>query len=162
MHLGGRQKDVAHSAVCGVARAGYAPDDHDLQPKRRLLQLPVPSGSSDAMDPSERLPADRGRPAEPGGGEVRATIRSSGMRGPTNCVVAIGCDGTVLHGIRRHWRLRVPFFGVNAGHLGFLLNDASTVFAGDFPPRDVIVRQLPLLHVAIEGVDGAERQTLAW
>lgn len=79
-----------------------------------------------------------------------------------NCVIAIGGDGTMLHAIRQHWRLRVPFFGVNAGHLGFLLNDAATVFADEFPPRDVIVRQLPLLYLSIQRLDGGEEQTLAF
>ena len=46
-----------------------------------------------------------------------------------NAVLAIGGDGTMLRAIRQHWQKRVPFFGVNAGHLGFLLNDADTVLA---------------------------------
>lgn len=42
-----------------------------------------------------------------------------------NVIVVVGGDGMMLHMIRKHWRRRLPFCGVNAGHLGFLLNDAA-------------------------------------
>src|SRR5690606_23396722 len=32
-------------------------------------------------------------------------------------IVVIGGDGTMLRAIREHWRLRVPFYGINAGHI---------------------------------------------
>ena len=48
-----------------------------------------------------------------------------------NCVIAIGGDGTMLHAIQTHWRKRVPFIGINAGHLGFLLNRREDVLDGD-------------------------------
>ncbi len=43
-----------------------------------------------------------------------------------NVVLVIGGDGTMLHAIREHWRLRLPFYGINTGHMGFLLNDRPT------------------------------------
>jgi NAD kinase len=42
---------------------------------------------------------------------------------PPDLILVIGGDGTMLHAIRQHWRLRVPFLGLNAGHLGFLMNE---------------------------------------
>jgi NAD kinase len=42
-----------------------------------------------------------------------------------NVILVIGGDGTMLHAIREHWRLRLPFYGVNTGHMGFLLNDLA-------------------------------------
>lgn len=43
--------------------------------------------------------------------------------GVRNCYVVIGGDGFMLRAIRSHWQSRLPFFGINAGTLGFLLND---------------------------------------
>ena len=60
----------------------------------------------------------------------------------------------MLRSIREHWRSRLPFFGINAGHLGFLMNAAETVLENEFPPKDVIFRQLPMLYVELEAVDG--------
>jgi len=39
-----------------------------------------------------------------------------------NLIIPIGGDGTMLRAIRKHWRLRLPFYGLNMGHAGFLLN----------------------------------------
>lgn len=64
-----------------------------------------------------------------------------------NLILVIGGDGTMLHAIQKHWRLRIPFFGINAGHLGFLMNDAQEVLEGTFPPGDLVLRQMPLLYV---------------
>jgi NAD kinase/nicotinic acid mononucleotide adenylyltransferase len=72
-------------------------------------------------------------------------------------VTILGGDGAMLRCIREHWRARLPFFGVNAGHLGFLMNRAKNVLAASFPPQDVIFRQLPMLYLECEGLDGAVR-----
>lgn len=69
-------------------------------------------------------------------------------------VTVLGGDGAMLRSIREGWRERLPYFGVNAGHLGFLMNEADTVLDNDFPPQDVIFRQLPMLYVEVETVDG--------
>ncbi|AAZ12572.1 ATP-NAD kinase, putative [Trypanosoma equiperdum] len=42
-------------------------------------------------------------------------------------IVPIGGDGYMMHCIRNNWSRFLPFFGVNAGHVGYLLNDPSTV-----------------------------------
>ena len=72
-----------------------------------------------------------------------------------NCILVIGGDGSMLHAIQQHWRRRLPFFGVNAGHLGFLLNDPSEVLDRAFPPPQMTLRRMPLLHVDLQGPDGA-------
>ncbi len=79
-----------------------------------------------------------------------------------NCILVIGGDGTMLHAIRKHWRRRLPFFGINAGHLGFLLNDTENLPEGKFPANDLIVRQLPLLYVETESPTGERRTALAF
>lgn len=72
-------------------------------------------------------------------------------------ITVLGGDGAMLRSIREHWRLRLPFYGVNAGHLGFLMNSARSVFGAPFPPQDVIFRQLPMLYLEIEDEHGAVR-----
>lgn len=69
--------------------------------------------------------------------------------GPENCILVIGGDGAMLHAIRNHWRQRLPFIGINAGHRGFLLNGAEPFASGKWPDEPLMVRQAPLLYVEI-------------
>ncbi len=84
------------------------------------------------------------------------------LGGNPDFILALGGDGTMLRAIREHWRKRMPFFGVNAGHLGFLMNAPDQVLEASFPPQDVIFRQLPLLYVEIETEDGSVHSTYAF
>jgi NAD+ kinase len=61
-----------------------------------------------------------------------------------NVIIVLGGDGTMLRAIRQHWRLRLPFYGVNLGNLGFLLNDRSKLH---FWEQNLKLFQLPLLWV---------------
>jgi len=79
-----------------------------------------------------------------------------------NCILVVGGDGTMLQAIRHHWRERLPFFGINAGHLGFLLNDSNDLPGGRFPADNLIVRQLSLLYVETENSKGESRNALAF
>lgn len=78
-----------------------------------------------------------------------------------NLVVTVGGDGTMTHAIRAHWRKRIPFLGVNAGHEGFLLNERAEHLTADFFKQEFILRSSPLLHVRILGADGSEQENLA-
>jgi NAD+ kinase len=81
-----------------------------------------------------------------------------------NCLLIIGGDGTMLHGIRKYWRLRLPFLGINAGHRGFLLNGADELLNG-FPQSNLTIRQSPLLYLETLPVGGGENgweKTLAF
>jgi NAD+ kinase len=69
-------------------------------------------------------------------------------------ITVLGGDGAMLRTIREHWRRRLPFYGVNAGHIGFLMNAAETVFEKPFPPEKVVFRQLPMLYVQVETLAG--------
>ncbi len=71
-----------------------------------------------------------------------------------NLVVVFGGDGSMLHAIQQHWRKRVPFFGVNTGHLGFLLNDPQLI--GDDEDavaalfeQQLLAHHMPMLHVEL-------------
>lgn len=74
-------------------------------------------------------------------------------------VVVLGGDGTMLQAIRQHWRTRLPFYGLNLGHVGFLLNEKD-VF--EFWNQELLFYQLPLLWVEIELQSGIRHQRLAF
>lgn len=69
-------------------------------------------------------------------------------------ITVVGGDGAMLRSIREHWQARLPFFGINAGHIGFLMNGEEQVRDAHFPPRDVIFRQLPMLFLEFEDAEG--------
>ena len=89
---------------------------------------------------------------------LAASLEPQDQQNP-NLIVVIGGDGTMLRAIRSHWRRRVPFYGVNTGHMGFLLNSRPS---GNPLLRDLVLQQLPLLWVTTRGPDGQERRSLAF
>ncbi|MDP3727798.1 MAG: NAD(+)/NADH kinase [bacterium] len=77
-------------------------------------------------------------------------------------IVVVGGDGIMLHAVREFWRRRTPFFGINAGHLGFLMNEVRPGEIGsDFFARQFILRSSPLLFVEAVAPDGAVRHAHA-
>jgi len=79
-------------------------------------------------------------------------------------IVVIGGDGTMLRAIRQMWRDRIPFYGVNTGHLGFLLNDRKVfdVEEHGFWSQDLRLYQLPLLWTEVETLDSEKRTGYAF
>jgi nicotinate (nicotinamide) nucleotide adenylyltransferase len=76
-----------------------------------------------------------------------------------NLILVLGGDGTMLHAIREHWRRRLPFYGINTGHLGFLLNErAPANLAG----AEFVVYRMPMLRVDTETPDGQRQRSLAY
>ncbi|MBE7495525.1 MAG: NAD(+)/NADH kinase [Verrucomicrobiaceae bacterium] len=97
-------------------------------------------------------------PKNPKAQTLAAPLIGNGVEaGNADFITVIGGDGAMLRSIREHWRLRLPFFGINAGHLGFLLNAPEQVSAHPFPPTDVIFRQLPMLFLEFDSPDGTTR-----
>lgn len=76
-----------------------------------------------------------------------------------NLILVLGGDGTMLHAIREHWRLRLPFLGLNAGHVGYLMNEH---LPGDLAAAEVVLYRMPMLRVDIECQDGTVRRELAF
>jgi NAD kinase len=84
-----------------------------------------------------------------------------------NLIVVFGGDGSMLHAIQHHWRKRVPFFGVNAGHLGFLLNDPGSFIDDDAAvaalwQQALVVHHMPMLHVELLTRDTGWRDGLTF
>ncbi|MCB1224912.1 MAG: NAD(+)/NADH kinase [Verrucomicrobiales bacterium] len=102
-----------------------------------------------------RLEADEDNPRAR---ELARTLPDSSHGNP-RFITTIGGDGAMLRCIREHWRARLPFFGINAGNLGFLMNAPEEVGSGAFPPGDIIFRQLPMLYLEIEHPDGRTSST---
>jgi NAD kinase/nicotinic acid mononucleotide adenylyltransferase len=74
-------------------------------------------------------------------------------------IVVLGGDGSMLHAIQTHWRRRVPFLGINAGHLGFLLNEPHGLVDDSAQVEallrgDLVLHHLPMLHVEHQRRDG--------
>ena len=78
---------------------------------------------------------------------------------PAEVILVIGGDGTMLRAIRQHWRDGLPFYGLNTGHLGFLLNDPHRL---DFWSRDLRRYRLPLLDISTTGLDLQVRHEVAF
>ncbi len=79
-----------------------------------------------------------------------------------NCILVLGGDGMMLHAIRRHWRRRIPFLGVNQGTVGFLLNEPPSLFPGNLSQTELIVRQMPMIYLEVEGPDGQRKSALGF
>lgn len=78
-----------------------------------------------------------------------------------NLIVDIGGDGNKLRAIKEYWHLRLPFFGLNAGHRGYLLNDVAAVDL--FPLKEgLVVHHLPLLDIDLRLIDGTARRVLGF
>ncbi|MDP3769989.1 MAG: NAD(+)/NADH kinase [Candidatus Sungbacteria bacterium] len=80
-----------------------------------------------------------------------------------NLIVSIGGDGNMFRTVRAHWRKRLPFMGINRGHLGYLLNDV----ARDVSPHDLFSQQLeiifaPLLYTEMTGLNGQRHSEVAF
>ena len=82
--------------------------------------------------------------------KLAARFRPLESRDP-NLILVLGGDGTMLATIRREWRRRVPFLGLNAGTLGFLMNEElPSSLAG----TELVVYRMPMLRVDTTAPDG--------
>jgi NAD+ kinase len=78
-------------------------------------------------------------------------------------IVVIGGDGTMLHAIRKYWRMRRPFFGINTGHRGYLLNDIKpSQGAIRLLSQELVLHQLPMLYVETNISSAARQSALAF
>jgi len=78
---------------------------------------------------------------------------------PPTAILVLGGDGTMLSAIRRHWRERLPFLGLNAGTLGFLMNEE---LPEELDHLELVLYRMPMLRVETTAPDGQRQQGLAY
>ena len=109
-----------------------------------------------------RLPAARARlyfdPDRPDSARTAAALAQYDHPDPA-VILVVGGDGTMLRAIRQHWADRLPFYGLNTGHVGFLLNDPD---GHHFWHADLRRYKLPLLDVTAVAADGSHRQEVGF
>jgi NAD kinase len=74
-------------------------------------------------------------------------------------ILVVGGDGTMLRAIHDHWHMRVPFLGLNAGHLGFWMNAR---LPDELDGLELVCHPMPMLRVDAEDADGCIAQALAY
>ncbi|PCJ25950.1 MAG: NAD kinase [Rickettsiales bacterium] len=75
-------------------------------------------------------------------------------------IIVIGGDGSMLHALHKYMHLDIPFYGVNAGSIGFLMNDLHTEnFLGNI--HNSKITKLYPLEMHTIGEDGSESKALA-
>lgn len=93
----------------------------------------------------------------PAAGRLSGTFASFGPE-EANCVLVAGGDGTMIRAVRQHWKLRLPFIGLNVGHRGHLLNDPDSLTGPEALHQDLHVQLMPLLFVELEDTAGRVTQ----
>jgi NAD+ kinase len=78
---------------------------------------------------------------------------------PADLILVLGGDGTMLHAIRQHWRLRLPFLGLNTGNYGFLMNE---VLPENLDGLELVFHAMPMLRVDAETPDNKPIRALAY
>ena len=96
--------------------------------------------------------------ANPRARDVAERFRSSQSDQPS-AILVLGGDGTMLATIRKHWRRRLPFIGLNAGTLGFLMNEE---LPESLSGQELVLYRMPMLRVDTTAVDGATTRGLAY
>lgn len=149
---------VRSRIYAGDARPdAIAPDAHRYIQRHHLFQSFVSTGHG-------RLVLDHPRllivfdERNPTAAAIAERYRRLAGEAP-NLILVIGGDGTMLHAIRRHWRLRIPFLGLNAGHLGFLANERLPEELAGLP---LVTHLLPMLAVESLAPDGRTTRSLAF
>jgi NAD+ kinase len=82
----------------------------------------------------------------------QALLTLTNKRRP-NMIVVVGGDGAILGAIKKYWTSYLPFFGINTGHLGFLLNDIQ-IDEQNLLPSEFVVHNLPMLYFEATLVGG--------
>ena len=77
-------------------------------------------------------------------------------------ILVLGGDGTMLKAIRQYREHRVPFYGLNFGHIGFLMNEATEEAIVEIGGGLVDLLELKLLSADLYDGGGQIRRELAF
>jgi len=75
-----------------------------------------------------------------------------------NMILVLGGDGTMLHAVKTNWRERIPFLGINFGHVGHNLNDLKTTLSPETLTQKLRLWQSPLMYVEMTALNGIRDQ----
>lgn len=78
-----------------------------------------------------------------------------------DCIVILGGDGFMLHSLHKFMSLNIPFYGMNCGTIGFLLNEFSEKQLDNRIKKSKTTKISPLYMQAIDK-DGKTHQALAF
>ncbi len=134
-----REKIYRRESVAGLVDARVA-DYIDRYNLYRGLP-PARSAAIRIERPRPLLVYDEKNPAAVRLAESFAAIASET---DPNCIAVIGGDGTMMRAIGKHWRSRLPFYGINVGHRGHLLNEIDD--PAGFLSGETHLSQLPLIY----------------
>lgn len=115
-----------------------------------------PPVSKSPFRPERLLPKVVADPENPEAVELAQRVERARGDGPPNCVLVLGGDGMFMRSIRDDWKLRLPFYGLNLGHVGHFMNELGQGQDPlDFLKRqDLVIRQSPMLNVEWEDEAG--------
>lgn len=71
-----------------------------------------------------------------------------------DAILVLGGDGSMFHAIRRHHQRGLPFFGVNFGHVGFLMTARKKKFLKDIIAERVHFIETRMLQADLYDVNG--------
>ena len=77
-----------------------------------------------------------------------------------DAILVVGGDGELLHAIHRYMELNIPFYGVNTGNIGFLMNQIIITQLMD-NLQDAVAAHLHPLKMHAEGMDGTISSALS-
>lgn len=95
--------------------------------------------------------------------ELKERLSGVGSVEDPDLILVVGGDGTMLSAIHQYWHLRRPLVGLNAGHLGFLMNESDVLLATARQLcQELTVRRLPMLHVEFQRAEGPPVEALSF
>lgn len=75
-----------------------------------------------------------------------------------NVVMIFGGDGFYINSVAQLWHNRLPVIGINAGHIGFRLNDAPKRIGKKWPfNEELVARPINLILVQTNGEQGSKK-----
>ncbi|MEQ9115312.1 MAG: NAD kinase [Rickettsiales bacterium] len=87
-----------------------------------------------------------------------------GLNKKFGVIIVCGGDGTMLHTIHKYMHLKIPFYGINTGNLGFLMNNEESIKSHNFSnffSNSLKEIEIHPLHMKVTLSDGEEKQAIA-
>jgi NAD+ kinase len=76
------------------------------------------------------------------------------------CIIVIGGDGELLHALHKYMHLNIPFYGINTGTVGFLMNEPDNYDIAQLISNAIRTTLRPLCMSAID-INGKSHQAVA-